>query len=330
MNILLFFYIIFLLLLISSAKSFSYYSKLLDSVNIEKVNVVVYFLPQRKDTNLLNMYLSMKNKKEEHSLSEAESVFLIYNWIAKNIEYDCTTINKEKSDDALNTYNTGKGTYAGISDLFNNMCKYMNIKSYSIPGLVKKMYLYPNETITIIDYIWNYIEINNTYYLIDVSSATGFCNYDKFIEVYSDVYFGTNPELFIRSHFPKNNTYQFLSKYITKEQFVSWAFLTDDFFSFGIKSISPDLLEINGTKETKFNITFDKSIKGHNFVEIIQYLNGEVKMQNPLYSKYDKNGWVEIITDLSNENISYYAIGDEKYQNSYTRIVIYKILHPIK
>ena len=323
-------YILFLLFLFSSSQSLSYYSKLLDSVNIAKVNVVVNYLPLKENTNLLNMYLSMKNKKEDHSLSETESVFLIYNWIAKNIEFDCININKDNSGDALNTYNSGKGTYTGISDLFNNMCKYMNIKSYSIPGLVKKMYLYPNETTKIIDYIWNYIEINNTYYLIDVSSATGLCNNGKFIESYSDVYFGTNPEFFIRSHFPKNNTYQFLSKYITKDQFVSWAFLTEEFFYLGIKNISPDLLEINGIKETKFNITYDKSIRGHNFVEIIQYLNGVVKMQDPLYSKYDKNGSVEIITDLSNENISYYAIGDERYQNSYTRIVIYKILHPIK
>ena len=87
----------------------------------------------------------MKNKREENSLSEAETVFLIYNWIAKNIEFGFTRIYKENSKDARNTYNSGKGTYVGISDLINNMCKYMNIKCDSNTGVVKKIYEYQNE-----------------------------------------------------------------------------------------------------------------------------------------------------------------------------------------
>ena len=65
----------------------------------------------------------------------------------------------------------------------------MNIKSDSIQGVVKKIYEYPNEAIQIIYYIYNYIEINNTYYLIDVSSTTGLCDNEKFIDKYSDFYF---------------------------------------------------------------------------------------------------------------------------------------------
>ena len=51
-------------------------------------------------------------------------------------------------------------------------------------------------------------------------------------------------------------------------------------------------------------------------------------MQDLLNDKYYSNGWVEIITDLKNENIEYYELGEEKYENRYSAVVVYKILHP--
>jgi len=169
------------------------------------------------------MVSKMVNAKEEYSLNEAKSAYLIFKWISENIEinfYD------EDLDDPINAYNSGKGTPKALSSLFNNISNFLKVVSESISGYLKWAN-YRNFAIeNYRNYTWNYIEIKGEYYLLDVSLAA------KFKYLYPDyiyLYFGTEPEIFIRQHFPNENKWQLLSEPYTLEKFESMALLTPFF-----------------------------------------------------------------------------------------------------
>jgi len=61
-------------------------SKLISMVRMEIIDKSLKDLPRRKDVNILKMVSKMVNAKEKYSLNEAESAYLIFKWISKNIE----------------------------------------------------------------------------------------------------------------------------------------------------------------------------------------------------------------------------------------------------
>ena len=210
--------------------------------------------------NILKMCNEMLKMKEKYSLNEAELVFLVYKWIATNIKYDCLNEIEDDKLSAENAYNLGFSRYKGFSSLFKTMCNYLKFESEIITGIIKKEIYENNNIIEQIDYTWNYVIINGTNYLIDVSMAAGVCYNNEFMEIFRDFYFGTKPDIFIRSHFPDDNKLQFLSEIISFSQFSSMALLNDNFFKLGFKTISPDTDYLEENKNYNFTLTYDKSI----------------------------------------------------------------------
>ena len=130
----------------------------------------------------------------------------------------------------------------------------MKVVSDSISGYIKKIN-YEYKIKPDIDYTWNYIEIKGDYYLIDVPIVCEF-SYKYYPEnIY--LYFGTEPEIFIRMHFPKESKWQLLSEPYTFEKFESMALLYPYFYLF-FKTISPDTNQLIGSGE--IILTSDKSI----------------------------------------------------------------------
>jgi len=111
--------------------SLNNYTNPLVGVRKEMIDAALKSLPKREAINELKMALTMKNAKQKYSLTEAESVYLIYKWITKNINFDDTFI---KRDDETITYNNGRGSYYGISHIFITMCKFLGLKANYIEG----------------------------------------------------------------------------------------------------------------------------------------------------------------------------------------------------
>ena len=233
------------------------FSALLDEVRKEVVDKALLKLPKRGSIDILKMALEMSNAKEEFKMTDIESAYFAYKWIGQNIELDClgkkfgnaTTI-------PTNTYKNGKGGEVGISELFNMICGFLDIETNIILGIKKdwsedynssKLFKYD-------EYAWNYMSIDNEYYLLDLTSGAGLCTYsDEFLRRQKDDYFGINPELSIRRLFPNDKEWQLLSKPITEEQFKSQSILDVGFFKYFSK-FSPDVSTIKG--QTKVTLTF--------------------------------------------------------------------------
>ena len=215
-----FIYILFISPVLNAPMPRTYYSYLLEDVREDVVDASLLKLPKRTDVDILKMGIAMAEVKKTTPLSDIEAAFLIYKWIAQNIKVNCVDSNKEE---AAGVYNLGTGNFVGISALFNTMCSIMNIESLTIIGFNKRWDEVRKTNILFYkaEHYWNYILINNTYYLVDPTLSSGFCYETKFQKDYLDYYFGTKPEFLINTHFPIKEKYQFLDNTISEEKWGS-------------------------------------------------------------------------------------------------------------
>ena len=248
-------FILFLILQLTESVSDSFteksHSKLIGMVRKEVVDKALVYLPKRVDINVLQMLIQLKKAKENFTLNDAESAYLVYKWISQNI---LENANKGE-EDITKVYKYGNGNPSGISSLFNKMCNFLNIESDSISGLLK---IYDDD----VEHTWNYIVINGEYYLIDVKLGIDMNIIERKLSELlfnKDIFFGTEPEVFIRLHYPKEEKWQLLPESYTLEKFQSMPLLSIYFFMFNLKSVSPDTNKLENSGTIAFN--YDESIQ---------------------------------------------------------------------
>ena len=324
------FFIVFILSIVlnysNSSAEPTYYSKLLGKVRKENVEKYLLYLPERTSINFLQMFNQISSLKEKYSLTEVDLSYLIYKWIATNIKLELNGVN----EDPAVVYNSGKGTSKGISSLFKNMCNYLRIEADTISGYIKLLSndVTKEDLITKIDFTWNYVLIDGAYYLIDASSGAGLFIASEFESMYTDFFFGTNPEFFIRVHFPKDNKWQLLSEPYSLEKFESQAYLFQFFYLKGFKTISPDTKTIRGSGESKILLTNDESLDDELIVSLM------MDPTNPDDSEMNEinvfDGKLEVKFNLINEKYKLLFLGIYDFSvDNIIPMVIYQ-LNPLK
>ncbi len=315
--------ICFILLILSSILSLSesinynsiqrkFYSKLIGMVRTEIIYNSLPYLKNRK-INIFRMINEMKTIKNKNSLNDIELAYLVYMWIAQNINFYGGNFYEDQ--DPVDAYDSGQATLYGLTSLFNKMCNLLEIEAGSILGYYK----YNDKAGNILndDYVWNYIVINGKYYLIDILFGM--------TQKMEELCFGTDPEIFIYFHFPKENTWQLLSEPITLEKFNSKAYLMEDFYYLGFKTISPDSYEISGNE--KIILTYDESYNNDYILEI-EILNYDYNKID--FRQYElSNGKVEINCNLNDEIYGGIEIIIRTVDGYYS-IAAYKINHSKK
>lgn len=308
-------------------------SNLIEQVKKEIINKALLNLPKRQDIDILKLGKSMSKLKEEYLMTDAEAAYLAYEWIIQNIELDCSSNNNGIiSSLVATTYKEGKGGAVGISGIFNILGSLLNIENDIILGVTKIATLNYTQIIQFKDHAWNYILIDNKYYLLDVSMGAGFCVGKDFHEKRTDFYFGTEPDLFIRSHYPNDDKWQLLSKVFKKDEFKSMAFLYDDFYTLGFKSISPDIQTIRNKNKIKIQLISDNSFdeifddlifleerssEGEwpyfGFIDVNKISNGVYEFD---YSLYD-SGYYDIYVENQKTRKIYFLLTLEVYNDNY-------------
>ena len=128
---------------------------------------------------------------------------------------------------------------------------------------------------------------------------------------YIYLYFGTDPEIFIRLHFPKESKWQLLPEPYTFEKFESMAILFPFFYFFNYKAISPDTSILTGNG--KIILSSDKLNPELRFEYTCLNENGDdttiryVKKSNKIEIEYDidKNECFAYYVYLGKENWSH-------------------------
>ncbi len=156
-------------------------------------------------------------------LNETEKARAIYVWIAHNIQYDLSYALKSQdfeSNDALiaDVLRRGNTICSGYATLFHEMSKTVGLSSFIINGFTKD----GGGTVAQEGHVWNGIEIDGSYYLIDVTWSGGYVipEDNVFIHEFSDTYFMRLPEEFIFDHLPIDPLWQFLNNPISYLDFI--------------------------------------------------------------------------------------------------------------
>ena len=216
--------------------------------------------------------------------TDIEKVRAIFRWITENIAYDTkgyhdtagiykglfhpeisqdrAVVDKDYNNRIVNKVLAEKKAICdGYSRLFKTLCDYTNLKTEIITGYIR-WWDDPIGVLTKREHAWNAAFLNNKWYLLDPTWASGTCNTEvtEFKKSYNDFYFMTDPVEFFNDHYPEDSKWSLLPNTPSLEQFYNYPFFHSDLYKFKITSVKPlnGVLEITSTNK-KVRIELESS-----------------------------------------------------------------------
>lgn len=257
--------------------------------------------------------------------TDVEKFRSIYTWVCTNIEgdYIASVINKEKRkklqknnlklnnwnisfrtkvfEKLLNEHKTVCTGYAFLIKLLSNLA---NIECVIIDGYGRTA----NNEIgknPIPNHSWNAVKLNSKWYLCDATWSSGSYNYEKsqFTYDYNDGYFLTNPELFIKDHYPLDSNWVLTNQPYDLSNFMNQPFVYGNTYKYGILPIKPCEMniEVEQYKETQFLLNTSKPIYTSQIkIELVSGTNSQAVEPTKIHLKDNS---LEIIYKFENKGL---------------------------
>lgn len=166
---------------------------------------------------------SLAKQITKYSRTDFEKAEAIFIWIASNIAYDNelrTNFKLQKSvytsekNVLKNVLERKKALCGGYAFLYEELCKQVGIESKVIHGFSKKYYA-SSKRKRQIDHTWNAVKLNGTWRLLDLTLARSQPKNSK-----PNMYwFDTNPDFFIKTHYPEDKKWTLMAYPISKSEF---------------------------------------------------------------------------------------------------------------
>jgi len=189
--------------------------------------------------------------------TDREKVRAIFRWITEHIDYNVMPFGQRKKiprqfykepDDsnvalpplneriAAKVLNTGVAFCDGYSRLFKTLCDHAGIKAEVIYGYARTN----NNRRFAVNHTWNSVNIDSTWYLLDVTWASGVVSYgNEYIRQYNDFYFLTPPAEFIRDHYPEDLQWTLLNDPPVYREYGQSPFRYSGYIKAGVNSYFP-------------------------------------------------------------------------------------------
>jgi len=217
-----------------------------------------------------NYVLGLKTKKNiteaelvnlitQQSQTKMEKARAIFIWLANNIAYD-TNYKITSKDEALKQ---GKGVCEAYSGLFKSFGELAGLEVVTVSGDTKKIYYRQPSDLDKGGHAWNVVKMDDgRWMIVDATWGAGHVNNRVFTRKLSEHWFDPSPEIFIFTHFPKEENWQLLKKPVTRDEFlrmpplqpelVSWGFNPEATLSYFIKTKDASFpeqfsIDLNGT-----------------------------------------------------------------------------------
>ena len=224
-------------------------------------------------------------KLTAHFDTEAEKFRAIHTWVCFNIESDHgfgeQTLKKRKKfkNDSIafmqwnnkvqskvfkRLLKEKKTICTGYAYLVKELANLIDIDCEIINGYSRTTKRNVGE-IDIPNHSWNAVKLNNKWYQVDATLASGYFDVDKnkFIKNYNDGYFLASPELYKTKYYPLNKKWMLASNTINLDQFVNAPVTYGNTFNQGIIPVLPYTLItkvfVNDKIDFKFKIPKDKN-----------------------------------------------------------------------
>ena len=203
--------------------------------------------------------------------TDVEKFRAIFRWITDNISYDYKLYLEIVAHDAKRQYNKKarsrlaqrmskknlrhlffrkKAVCSGYATLLEYMCDLAGIECVFISGHARTYDVTNGRP----NHAWNAVKLGTKWYLCDVTWASGGVDSDtqRFVKDYDNIYFLTDPSLFIGNHYPVEKRWSLLKDPLSLNDFFQSTFKGHGFIQNKINTYSPD----KGTVRVKLADTF--------------------------------------------------------------------------
>ena len=204
-----------------------------------------------------------------------DKVKAIYYWLTHNIEYDLKAlkrmqkqgfisksmspeaIEQKKQDIIRKSLKQKKGVCQDYTHLFVALCEAIHVESAFIGGFSQSN---PFESGIGGRHSWNAFKYQDSWYLLDATFGAGRVMEGKsFSFEFNEGLFMVKPELFAMNHFPQDAEWQLLDKPISKNEFISNAWVGGAFFKLGVSKLSHTEKEVSTSGKQDLIIRFSCS-----------------------------------------------------------------------
>ena len=213
--------------------------------NKESCTEIVYSLPKRTQTNLQSLKDLIKSKTEKSS--PKEKAYIIFLWICQNIDYDAQSYFARRSVDVTpdGVFRNGKTVCSGYARLYRDISTYISLEVECVSCYAKGVGYQPGQRMNDTNHEYNVIKLNNKWYPIDSTWGAGHIEGMDYKKELNQFYFLADPELLIKSHFPKDPKWQLTKKIYTLDDFLKWPQINSYCFKYEFKKFIPEEGEIN-------------------------------------------------------------------------------------
>jgi len=185
------------------------------------------------------------------------------------------------------------------------------------------------EKLGVPNHSWNAVKLNQKWYVCDATWSSGYTlitsESTNFIHKYNDGYFLTNPELFVKNHYPLNEKWTLLESPPSSQEFLKAPFIYDETFINKIIPLEPKKL-MTTIKESQFlNFKF-KTLKKIDRKKIkLEIINrSSKKIVDPIFMyspkddiitfkyQFTKKGKFDVHVKIDEDIISTFTVKNKK------------------
>ena len=218
-------------------------------------------------------------RSKTNNLSHKEKSFVIFLWISENISYDAVSYYNGADVDCTpeGVYRKGKTVCSGYSHLYKDFSDYLGLEVLCVKCYAKGVsYQQGERPKKETNHEYNVIKLNNKWYPIDSTWGAGHIEDRRFVKCYNEYYFLTDPETFIKTHFPQEEKWQLTKKRYTLEEFLEWPKVKSHFYENQYERYFPEqgLIELYDTNQKKF-IIYGKNMDNKAALCSVYFLQGK-------------------------------------------------------
>ncbi|WP_282124272.1 transglutaminase domain-containing protein [Algibacter mikhailovii] len=230
-------------------------------INFEKADSIAKFY---QGETLKNMPILAYNLTKDLE-SQVEKFRAIFIWVCLNVKSDHSfgqlTLRKRRKykNDSLGFYQWNnevrsrvfktllheqKTICTGYAYLIKELSSFVGIECEIIDGYCRTSKRNIDK-IDVPNHSWNAVKLENKWYLVDATLASGYFDLDNntFVPNYNDGYFLADPDLFITKHYPLKENWMLKTDKIGLKDFVSGHVTYGSTFKYGVIPISPKKLK---------------------------------------------------------------------------------------
>ena len=200
---------------------------------------------------------TLVNYLVEENYGDYQKVRAIYMWMIRNITWDNDSVNlylktgnlKDlKPNTPESVFKTRKAVCGGFTHLFTKMAELAGLKAVTIFGYYKGAAAYYQGKLGRgPDHAWNAVKIGENWFMIDTAYGS--------LHRTFEYYYLADPAVFIRTHFPAESKFQFLTPPVARETFEKGASVHAAFFNDKLSDLKPDSLFILTKQDEKVSIS---------------------------------------------------------------------------